>query len=99
MLRTDPDRHKRGVCLAPAPFRFLRSLARSFPLYLTLAWIYSVAMILKSIVAEKEARLKETVRIMGLNGAIYWLSWAVSGGLPLAVSSLLLSFILKVTSP
>ncbi|XP_030287307.1 phospholipid-transporting ATPase ABCA1 isoform X1 [Sparus aurata] len=74
---------------------FLRSLARSLPLYMTLAWIYSVAVIVKSIVAEKEARLKETVRIMGLKSAIYWLSWGVSSSLPLAVSALLLALILK----
>ncbi|XP_042367934.1 phospholipid-transporting ATPase ABCA1-like [Plectropomus leopardus] len=74
---------------------FLRSLARSLPLYMTLAWIYSVAMIVKGVVAEKEARLKETVRIMGLRGAIYWLSWAVSSLLPLAISSLSLALILK----
>uniref|UniRef100_A0A4W6E2P5 ABC transporter domain-containing protein n=1 Tax=Lates calcarifer TaxID=8187 RepID=A0A4W6E2P5_LATCA len=74
---------------------FLRSLARSLPLYMTLAWIYSVAMIIKGIVAEKEARLKETVRIMGLRTAIYWLSWAVSSVFPLAVSAALLTLILK----
>ncbi|KAM9717085.1 phospholipid-transporting ATPase ABCA1 isoform 2-T3 [Menidia menidia] len=74
---------------------FLRTLASSLPLYMTLAWIYSVAMIVKGIVAEKEARLKETVRIMGLRSSIYWLSWAVSSVLPLAVSAVLLTLILK----
>uniref|UniRef100_A0A669E1K7 ABC transporter domain-containing protein n=1 Tax=Oreochromis niloticus TaxID=8128 RepID=A0A669E1K7_ORENI len=74
---------------------FLRSLGSSLPLYMTLAWIYSVAMIIKGIVAEKEARLKETMRIMGLRSDIYWLSWAVSSVLVLAVSSLLLTLILK----
>ncbi|XP_051285464.1 phospholipid-transporting ATPase ABCA1-like isoform X2 [Dicentrarchus labrax] len=74
---------------------FLRTLARSLPLYMTLAWIYSVAMIIKAIVAEKEARLKETVRIMGLRSSIYWLSWAVSSVLPLAISAILLALILK----
>uniref|UniRef100_A0A7N8WNF1 Phospholipid-transporting ATPase ABCA1-like n=1 Tax=Mastacembelus armatus TaxID=205130 RepID=A0A7N8WNF1_9TELE len=74
---------------------FLRSLSNSLPLYMTLAWIYSVAMIIKGIVIEKEARLKETVRIMGLRSAIYWLSWAVSSILPLIVSASLLALILK----
>uniref|UniRef100_A0AAY4A5X7 P-type phospholipid transporter n=1 Tax=Denticeps clupeoides TaxID=299321 RepID=A0AAY4A5X7_9TELE len=74
---------------------FLRSLARSLPLYMTLAWIYSVAMIVKGIVQEKEARLKETVRMMGLRGSTYWLSWTVSSILPLSVSALLLTLILK----
>lgn len=84
--------------LPPTPLRFLRFLARSLPLYMTLAWIYSVAMIVKGIVHEKEARLKETVRIMGLRSAIYWLSWAVSSVLPLAVSAVLLTLMLKVIS-
>ncbi|KAF1380568.1 hypothetical protein PFLUV_G00165200 [Perca fluviatilis] len=75
--------------------RFLQSLASSLPLFMTLAWIYSVAMIVKGIVAEKEARLKETVRIMGLRSSIYWLSWAVSSVLPLAISALLLALLLK----
>lgn len=66
------------------------------PLFMTLAWIYSVAMIVKNIVAEKEARLKETLRIMGLRSIIYWLSWVVSCGLPLAISAPLLTLTLKV---
>lgn len=68
------------------------------PLFMTLAWIYSVAMIVKNIVAEKEARLKETVRIMGLRSVIYWLSWVVSCGLLLAISAPLLTLTLKVIS-
>lgn len=59
------------LVLAPSLFRFLRTFSRSLPLYMTVAWIYSVAMIVKGIVAEKEARLKETVRTMGLRSAIY----------------------------
>ncbi|KAJ8382923.1 hypothetical protein SKAU_G00037010 [Synaphobranchus kaupii] len=75
---------------------FIRFLSRSLPLYMTLAWIYSVAMIVKGIVQEKEARLKETVRMMGLKHRTYWLSWLVSSLLPLSVSALLLTLILKV---
>lgn len=85
-------------CPAPPapPSRFLRRLVRSFPLFITLAWIYSVAMIVKGIVAEKEARLKETLRIMGLRTATYWQSWAVSSVLLLAVSALFVTLTLKV---
>lgn len=76
--------------------RFLRSLARSFPLFITLAWIYSVATIVKGIVAEKEARLKETLRIMGMSSAIYWQSWALASALLLALSALFVTLTLKV---
>lgn len=78
------------------PSRFLASLARSLPLFLTLAWIYSVAMMVRGVVAEKEARLTETLRIMGLRKPVYWLSWAASFGLLLALSALFLTLILKV---
>ncbi|XP_070849905.1 phospholipid-transporting ATPase ABCA1-like [Chaetodon trifascialis] len=74
---------------------FLRTLTRSLPLFMTLSWIYSVAMIIKGIVAEKEVRLKETVRIMGLRSVIDWLSWAVSSVMVLAISALLLALTLK----
>uniref|UniRef100_A0AAR2JFK1 ABC transporter domain-containing protein n=1 Tax=Pygocentrus nattereri TaxID=42514 RepID=A0AAR2JFK1_PYGNA len=76
---------------------FVSSIATilSLPLYMTLAWIFSVALIVKGVVQEKEARLKETIRIMGLKGNTYWLSWLISSFLPLSVSALLLTLILK----
>uniref|UniRef100_A0A8C4IKT2 P-type phospholipid transporter n=1 Tax=Dicentrarchus labrax TaxID=13489 RepID=A0A8C4IKT2_DICLA len=69
---------------------FLRVLNRSLPLFMTLAWIYSVAMIIKGVVYEKEARLKETMRIMGLGTGTLWLSWFISSIVPFLVSAGLL---------
>lgn len=69
------------------------------PLFMTLAWIYSVAVIIKGIVYEKEARLKETMRIMGLDNGILWFSWFISSLIPLLVSAGLLVIILKVRWP
>lgn len=66
---------------------------------MTLAWIYSVAVIIKGIVYEKEARLKETMRIMGLDSGILWFSWFISSLIPLLVSAGLLVVILKVRLP
>lgn len=65
-------------------------------LFMTLAWIYSVAVIIKGIVYEKEARLKETMRIMGLNNGILWLSWFISSLIPLLMSAGLLTLMLQV---
>lgn len=73
-------------------------MSRSMPLFMTLAWIYSVAVIIKGIVYEKEARLKETMRIMGLDNGILWLSWFISSLIPLLMSAGLLVLILKVSS-
>lgn len=68
------------------------------PLFMTLAWMYSVAIIIKGVVYEKEARLKETMRIMGLNNGILWLSWFISSLIPLLISAALLVMLLKVGS-
>ncbi|NXU17168.1 ABCA1 protein, partial [Pardalotus punctatus] len=70
---------------------FLRVLNRSLPLFMTLAWIYSVAMIIKGVVHEKETRLKETMKTMGLSSGILWLSWFLSSFIPFLLSSALLA--------
>lgn len=77
-------------------YSFLRVLNRSLPLFMTLAWIYSVAMIIKGVVYEKEARLKETMKIMGLGSGTLWFSWFISSYLPFLFSSALLITALKV---
>lgn len=96
---------KTGVYVQQMPYPcyvddiFLRVMSRSMPLFMTLAWIYSVAVIIKGIVYEKEARLKETMRIMGLDNGILWFSWFISSLIPLLVSAGLLVVILKVRLP
>ncbi|KAM9095067.1 phospholipid-transporting ATPase ABCA7 isoform 8-T9 [Sarcophilus harrisii] len=74
---------------------FLRVLNRSLPLFLTLAWIYSVALTVKGVVQEKEARLRDTMLAMGLSRGVLWTSWFISSLLPFLVSSSLLVLILK----
>ncbi|KAM9515993.1 phospholipid-transporting ATPase ABCA7 isoform 2-T2 [Guaruba guarouba] len=75
---------------------FLRVLNRSLPLFMTLAWIYSVAMIIKGVVHEKETRLKETMKTMGLSSGMLWFSWFLSSFIPFLLSSALLVLILKL---
>uniref|UniRef100_A0A8C0H2Z1 P-type phospholipid transporter n=1 Tax=Chelonoidis abingdonii TaxID=106734 RepID=A0A8C0H2Z1_CHEAB len=93
---------KTGVYVQQMPYPcyvddiFLRVMGRSMPLFMTLAWIYSVAVIIKGIVYEKEARLKETMRIMGLDNGILWFSWFLSSLIPLLMSAGLLVLILKM---
>ncbi|XP_051957162.1 phospholipid-transporting ATPase ABCA1 [Xyrauchen texanus] len=90
-----------GIYLQQMPYPcfvddvFIRVLNRSLPLFMTLAWIYSVAMIIKGVVFEKEARLKETMRIMGLSSVMLWLSWFISSYLPFLFSAGLLIAALK----
>ncbi|GAA6093024.1 phospholipid-transporting ATPase ABCA1b [Tachysurus ichikawai] len=95
-------KEKTGVYIQQMPYPcyvddiFLRVMSRSMPLFMTLAWMYSVAIIIKSVVYEKEARLKETMRIMGLDNGILWFSWFISSLIPLLMSAGLLVFALKM---
>uniref|UniRef100_A0A8C7FF37 P-type phospholipid transporter n=1 Tax=Oncorhynchus kisutch TaxID=8019 RepID=A0A8C7FF37_ONCKI len=96
------SQEKTGVYIQQMPYpcyvddMFLRVMSRSMPLFMTLAWMYSVALIIKGVVYEKEARLKETMRIMGLDNGILWLSWFISSLIPLLISASLLVVILKM---
>lgn len=74
-------------------------LGRSLPLFLTLAWIYSVAMTVKAVVREKEKRLRDTMRAMGLSRGVLWLGWFLSCVVPFLISTALLVLVLKVGAP
>ncbi|XP_069396601.1 phospholipid-transporting ATPase ABCA7 [Delphinus delphis] len=78
---------------------FLRVLSRSLPLFLMLAWIYSVALTAKAVVREKETRLCCTMCAMGLSGAVLWLGWFLSCLGPFLLSTALLVLVLKVGAP
>ncbi|XP_054835573.1 phospholipid-transporting ATPase ABCA7 [Eublepharis macularius] len=101
VLAGTPSPRHTGIYVQQMPYPcfvddvFLRVLNRSLPLFMTLAWIYSVAMIIKGVVHEKEARLKETMKIMGLKSATLWLSWFLSSVIPFLISASLLVLILK----
>ncbi|XP_041914079.1 phospholipid-transporting ATPase ABCA1 isoform X1 [Alosa sapidissima] len=90
-----------GVYLQQMPYPcfvddvFLRVLNRSLPMFMTTAWMYSVAMIIKCVVYEKEARLKETMRIMGLGSGTLWVSWFISSYVPFLISAGLLVSLLQ----
>ena len=77
-------------------FRFTLAIARSLPLFMVLAWIYTVSMVVKGIVYEKEERLKEVMKVMGLSNGIHWLAWFIASAIMMTISILLLLIILKV---
>ncbi|CAG5118688.1 unnamed protein product, partial [Candidula unifasciata] len=60
------------------PYRedLLANLVQSqLPLYLILSFMLSVVIGTKNIVTEKEKKLKESMKLMGLTSTAYWLSW------------------------
>ncbi|XP_043832232.1 phospholipid-transporting ATPase ABCA3-like [Dromiciops gliroides] len=54
---------------------FLTVVQFTLPLLLVLAFTFTVLNIIRSIVHEKEKKLKEYMRMMGLNNWLHWLTW------------------------
>lgn len=63
---------------------------------MVLAWVYSVSMIVKSIVLEKELRLKETLKAMGVTNGVIWSTWFIDSFLMMGTSTALLTAIIMV---
>lgn len=72
------------------------TLNRCFPIFMVLAWIYSVSMVVKSIVLEKEMRLKETLKAMGVTNRVIWYTWFIDSFLVMSASTALLTAIIMV---
>ncbi|XP_037086261.1 ATP-binding cassette sub-family A member 7-like [Pollicipes pollicipes] len=91
---------KTGVYLHQMPYpcyiddQFVLAISRTFPMFMVLAWVYTSAMIIKSIVYEKEQRLKEVMRILGLSNGVHWLGWFLTSFLSMLVSAVLLTIVL-----
>ncbi|KAK4029566.1 hypothetical protein OUZ56_022545 [Daphnia magna] len=73
---------------------FLFAIGPSFPLYMNLAFVFTCAMIIKSVVYEKERRLKETMRTMGLSNGVHWLAWFIDSLLILLFACIMLPLII-----
>lgn len=64
---------------------------------MVLAWIYSVSMTVKSIVLEKELRLKETLKQQGVSNAVIWCTWFLDSFSSMSVSIFLLTVFIMVS--
>lgn len=73
---------------------FAFTIGQMMPLIMVLSWIYSVSMIAKSVVYEKETRLKEYMKIMGLKTSMHWLGWFITKFILLTTTVILLTIIL-----
>ncbi|XP_075281062.1 retinal-specific phospholipid-transporting ATPase ABCA4 [Opisthocomus hoazin] len=86
-----------GIYLQQMPYPcfvddvFMITLNRTFPIFMVLAWIYSVSMTVKSIVLEKEMRLKEAMKNRGITNGVIWCTWFLDSFIMMAVSTFLLT--------
>ncbi|XP_048589175.1 phospholipid-transporting ATPase ABCA1-like isoform X2 [Nematostella vectensis] len=75
--------------------RFVFYIGGTMPLFMTLAWIYTAAMIIKSIVYEKEKRLKEVMKVMGLGRTVHWVAWFINSASTMLITIIFLVITLK----
>ncbi|RUS76070.1 hypothetical protein EGW08_016174, partial [Elysia chlorotica] len=53
----------------------IQVLQGNLPLFLILSFILSVIINTKNLVYEKERKLKESMKLMGLQASVHWVSW------------------------
>lgn len=87
-----------NALFCPLPlFSFMIILNRCFPIFMVLAWIYSVSMTVKGIVLEKELRLKETLKNQGVSNAVIWCTWFLDSFSTMSMSIFLLTLFIMVS--
>lgn len=65
-------------------------------MFVILSWMVPAALLVKNVVYEKEMRLKEIMRIMGLSDSIHCISWSLHSFILNCIAILLISILLKV---
>ncbi|XP_045158186.2 phospholipid-transporting ATPase ABCA1-like isoform X2 [Mercenaria mercenaria] len=75
--------------------KFIYAISRMLPLFMILAWILTTAMLCKSIVYEKDRRLKEVMKIMGLGNGVHWMAWFINAFIMMFATILILVIVLK----
>uniref|UniRef100_A0A8D3AFE0 P-type phospholipid transporter n=1 Tax=Scophthalmus maximus TaxID=52904 RepID=A0A8D3AFE0_SCOMX len=74
---------------------FVQSIGGIIPMFLVLAFMYTVCMTIKGLVLEKELRLKEVLRAVGIQNGALWASRFTENIVLLTVPCLLISVMVK----
>ncbi|CAG2119164.1 unnamed protein product, partial [Medioppia subpectinata] len=100
-LQTDRDVSEPGTYLHQMPYpcyisdEFLFIISHVMPLCMAISWVYSLSMLVQSVVYEKEQRLKEVMKTMGLNSLVHWLAWFITSFTQMSITSVVLTLILR----
>jgi ABC-type multidrug transport system ATPase subunit len=100
--QTEPGRRLAvGIEQFPAPQYqydgYIRIIQHQLPMLLILGWIYAVSLLVKEVVYEKQERLRDVMRIMGLKTWVYWSSWWASAMIQLSMFSGIMTFIMSTS--
>ncbi|XP_074055133.1 ATP-binding cassette sub-family A member 13 [Macrotis lagotis] len=76
---------------------FLNNVGFFFPLIMMLTWMVSVASMVRKLVYEREIRLEEYMRMMGVHPTVNFLAWFLENIIMIIISSCALAIILKTS--
>ncbi|XP_044072836.1 LOW QUALITY PROTEIN: glucosylceramide transporter ABCA12 [Siniperca chuatsi] len=93
-----------AVQLQPFPYpcyhrdEYLEAISFVFPLLLMMAWVLFVADFVKKLVHERELRLHEYMKMMGVNPLSHFFAWFLECAAYLVLTILILTLVLKYGS-
>nr|CDS31148.1 ATP binding cassette sub family A [Hymenolepis microstoma] len=73
----------------------LRLFMPNIPLLIVVIWLCNYVINVRVIVYEKEIRLKEFTKVMGMSNAVHWLNWFTVGFAMMTTSSIIGTIMLK----
>ncbi|XP_053517395.1 ATP-binding cassette sub-family A member 13 isoform X2 [Artibeus jamaicensis] len=76
---------------------FLNNVGFFFPLIMMLAWMVSVASMVRQLVYEREIQLEGYLSMMGVHPGTHFLAWFLENAAVVAVSSAILAVVLKTS--
>ncbi|XP_044222425.1 glucosylceramide transporter ABCA12 [Thunnus albacares] len=90
-----------AVQLQPFPYpchlrdEYLEAISFVFPLMLMIAWVLFVADFVKKLVHERELRLHEYMKMMGVNPLSHFFAWFLECAIYLVLTVIILTLVLK----
>lgn len=73
---------------------FIVAIQNGFPLVLVLAYLYTAVTITRELVREKELRIREAMKLMGLSNWVLWLTWFIKQLLFMMITITIVTIIL-----
>eukprot|EP01038_Epipyxis_sp_PR26KG_P005748 gene5748-7937_t len=68
-------------------------ISSTLGIFYMLSFLYPVSRIIRSLVVEKETRIKEGMKIMGVSDTVYNLSWLITTVLQMTIVSILITLV------
>ncbi|XP_011787749.1 PREDICTED: ATP-binding cassette sub-family A member 12 [Colobus angolensis palliatus] len=101
-LQTGRNSQETAVQVQAIPYpcfmkdNFLTSVSYSLPIVLMVAWVVFIAAFVKKLVYEKDLRLHEYMKMMGVNSCSHFFAWLIESVGFLLVTIVILIIILKL---